>query len=408
MEEVYTIATIWLALAVLSTVLASHLRISMALMEICVGMVAASLVSPDVLGANKEWLRVIASVGAVLLTFLAGAELDPAAMKTKLREVMVVGLFGFIAPFLGCAALARFVLGWGSSASWLAGIALSTTSMAVVYAVMLESGFNKTEFGKGILGACFVNDLGTVIALGLLFAPFTYRTAVFVGVCAAVLLLLPSITSHLIAWYGNRTAAIRTKWILLVLCGLGALAVWAGSEAVLPAYIAGMVLAKTIGRDHFYIRRLRTLTIGFLTPFYFLRAGSLVSLPALASAPLVFLALFAGKVVSKIFGLFPIIGMFRENGKERWYYTLLMSTGLTFGTISALYGLSHNIVTKEQYSFLVAAVIASAVIPTMIANFVFLPHHLLHEVPMADEELPQLDGVEDGGEEESINGFGDE
>lgn len=397
MEYAFTIAAIWLALAVLATVLASHLRLSMALVEICVGTIAALVADcffgPNALGANLEWLRFIASSGAVLLTFLAGAELDPSAMRTKLKEVTVVGLVGFFAPFLGCTAVARFILGWDGSASWLAGIALSTTSMAVVYAVMLESGFNQTAFGKGILGACFVNDLGTVIALGLLFAPFTYRTAVFVGVCIAVLVLLPSITSRLIAWYGNRTAAIRTKWILLVLFGLGALALWAGSEAVLPAYIAGMILAKTIGRDHFYIRRLRTLTIGLLTPFYFLRAGSLVSVPALMAAPLLFAALFSGKVVSKIFGLYPIIGMFRSDNKERWYYTLLMSTGLTFGTISALYGLTHGIVSKEQYSFLVAAVIASAVIPTAIANAAFLPRHLLPGAPTADEEIPQLETV---------------
>ena len=81
--------------------------------------------------------------------------------------------------------------------------------------------------------------------------------------------LLPAITSRLIARYGNRTAAIRTKWILLVLCGLGAWRSGPGSEAVLPAYLAGMVLAKTVGRDHFYIRRLRTLTVGFLDAVLF-------------------------------------------------------------------------------------------------------------------------------------------
>ena len=318
--------------------------------------------------------------------------------------MLVVGLIGFLAPFLGCAALARFVLGWGGQASWLAGIALSTTSMAVVYAVMLESGFNKTEFGKGILGACFVNDLGTVIALGLLFAPFTYRTLVFIGVSTLTIWLLPAVTSRLVAWYGNRTAAIRTKWILLVLCGLGALSLWAGSEAVLPAYIAGMALAGSIGNDHFYIRRLRTLTIGFLTPFYFLRAGSLVSLPALAAAPLVFAALFAGKSAAKIFGLFPVIGMFRRDRKERWYYTLLMSTGLTFGTISALYGLTHGIVSKAQYSFLVATVIGSAVIPTMIANAFFLPRHLLPAAPAADEEGPRLQAAAEGRDRRRFGG----
>jgi Kef-type K+ transport system membrane component KefB len=125
------------------------------------------------------------------------------------------------------------------------------------------------------------------------------------------------------------------------------------------------------------------------------------------SAPMVFLVLFAGKVASKIFGLFPVIGLFREDGKERWYYTLMMSTGLTFGTISALYGLTHNIVTKEQYSFLVATVIASAVIPTMIANAVFLPRHLLPRAPIADEEIPQLEAAL-AGTTDYMNGFENE
>ncbi len=109
-----------------------------------------------------------------------------------------------------------------------------------------------------------------------------------------------------------------------------------------------------------------------------------------------FLALFAGKSASKIFGLFPVVGMFREDGKERWYYTLMMSTGLTFGTISALYGLTHGIVTQQQYSFLVAVVIASAVIPTMIANVAFLPRHLLPAVPLANEDVPQLEAASAG------------
>ncbi len=328
-------------------------------------------------------------------------------MRTKIKEVTVVGLIGFFAPFLGCAALAKYALGWGARESLLAGIALSTTSMAVVYAVMLESGFNKTEFGKGILGSCFINDLGTVIMLGLIFAPFNYRTFIFIGVCTISFFALPFVTASITARYAHTTAAIRTKWILFVLFGLGALALWSGSEAVLPAYIAGMILAGSAARDTFFIRRIRTLTIGFLTPFYFLRAGSLVSLPALLSAPLILLALLAGKVVSKIFGLYPVIGMFRKEKNEKWYYTLLMSTGLTFGTISALYGYSHGIVNQEQYSFLVTAVIASAVIPTMIANFAFMPKHLL-EKPEAVGISPQTVYTPACGENNGTSGLNEE
>jgi len=401
LEHIFTIAALWLGLAVVSAVIAHHLRISVALVEICLGVIVAGVVGlfgkVDSLGSNEEWLRFLASSGAVLLTFLAGAELEPQVMRTKLKEVTVVGLVGFFAPFLGCTAIAYYVLHWNLQASLLCGIALSTTSMAVVYAVMLETGLNKTEFGKGVLGSCFINDLGTVIALGLLFAPFTYKTAIFVAVTVFVLVILPFTSRWLTRIYGHRTAAIRTKWVILVLFGLGALAFWSGSEAVLPAYLVGMVLAEFSNGFAFWPRRLRTLTIGFLTPFYFIRAGTFVSVSALIATPIVFLLLLGGKVLSKIFGLYPIIGRFRRQRKERWYYTLLMSTGLTFGTISALYGLSHNIVTQQQYSFLVAVVIASAVVPTLIAGFAFLPRHLLPEPDTQVEAAPREDGPSEEG-----------
>ena len=401
MESLFMTASLWLALAVVSALIASSLRLSIALVEICVGVAAAAATGwfgvGDVLAVNADWVRFLAGAGAIVLTFLAGAELDPAIIRTKLTEVSLVGVVGFVAPFLGCAAVAHYVLGWDANASWLCGIALSTTSTAVVYSVMFETGFNKTEYGKGILGSCFVNDLGSVIVLGLLFSPFTYKTIVFiVGIVMAVT-WLPLTTAWLTRHYAHRTAAIRTKWIMLVLLVLGALALWSGSEAVLPAYLVGMVLAGSAARDTQWIRRLRTLTVGLLTPFYFLRAGTLVSLQALFAVPFVFLALLGGKLVSKILGIYPVISAFRQERNERWYYTLLMSTGLTFGTIASLYGLSRGLVTQEQYSFLVAAVIASAVVPTVIAVKGFVPVHLLPTRPQADEELRDINGLDDEG-----------
>jgi glutathione-regulated potassium-efflux system ancillary protein KefC len=391
MESVYLVASFWFCAAVLSTVLANRLKISIALMEIIVGTIigfaAFQLGHFDKLSLNADWLKFCAGVGAVLLTFLAGAELNPDDMKSKIKEVFVIGVIGFAAPFIGCFLITYYLIGWNMQASLLCGIALSTTSMAVVYAVMLEYGFNKTEYGKGILGACFINDLGTVIALGLIFAPFSYKTVIFIAVTILVILTLRPITDFLIRHFAHKTAAIRAKWVLFVLLSMGVLALWSGSEPVLPAYVLGMVLAKTMEKDGHFVRRLRTLTVGFLTPLYFLRAGALVSIPALVTAPAIFLLLVSGKVVSKIFGLYPAIRRFREDRKEKWYYTLLMSTGLTFGTISALYGLSNSIITKEQYSFIVGAVLASAVIPTLIANKFFLPGHLLEE-PVLDDQIP--------------------
>jgi len=394
MFSIYLIAAFWFLAALLSTIIANRLRISMALMEIIIGafigFIAFKLNLTDKLSLNADWLKFCTGIAAIMLTFLAGAELNPDSIKPKFKEILTVGLVGFFSPFIGATLIAYYILGWGLQASLLTGIALSTTSMAVVYAVMLEYGFNKTSFGKSILGACFVNDLGTVICLGLIFAPFTYRTLIFIVITILLIFVLPGITNYLIKHFAYKTAAIRTKWIIFILLSMGVLALWSGSEPVLPAYIIGMALAKTIERDNFFIRRLRTMTIGFLTPLYFLRAGALMSLPAIVAAPLIFILLFAGKIAFKIFGLYPVITNFKKNKKEKWYYTLLMSTGLTFGTISALYGLSNNIITKEQYSYIVGVVIASAVMPTLIANKFFLPAHLLNE-PVLDDQIPDME-----------------
>jgi glutathione-regulated potassium-efflux system ancillary protein KefC len=399
MDQMWFVAALWLALALVAVLAANWLRISTALSEIVVGTVAqlviGALLGRNALGAKAEWITFLAGTGAIVLTFLAGAELDPAVFRAKWKESSVIGLAGFFGPFFGAALMAHYVLHWGWRPSWLAGVALSTTSVAVVYAVMLELGFNRTAYGKAILAACFINDLGTVIALGVIFSPFTIKTLIFLGTCLVFFLALPFVTQWFFARYGGRVSELETKYLLFMLFGLGGLAVWSGSEAVLPAYLIGMVLARTVGKDHFLIRRLRTLTFGLLTPFYFIRAGSFVSVPALVAAPLAFVTLFFAKMVTKLVSLLPTVRAFGYRGHDGIYYSLMMSTGLTFGTISALFGLNHGIIDQNQYSHLVATVIGSAVIPTAIANARFMPRHLLPEQQRELKEAPHGEAVGD-------------
>ena len=401
MENVWVLAAVWVGLALIATLLAIWFKISTALSEIVVGTVAQLIIGAFIvhgeLGAKTNWITFLAGTGAIVLTFLAGAELDPQIFRLKWKEATVVGLVGFFGPFLGCTAIAHFVLHWTARSSWLAGVALSTTSVAVVYAVMLELGFNVTDFGKAVLAACFVNDLGTVIALGLIFSPFTIKTLIFVVVSVVVFAILPFLTPRFFQLYGGRVSELEAKYLLFLLFAMGGLAVWSGSEAVLPAYIIGMVLAGTVGKDHVLIRRLRTLTFGLLTPFYFIRAGSFVSVPALVAAPLIFVTLFFSKMISKVIPLFPTVKTFKYQREEGLYFTLMMSTGLTFGTISALFGLNHGVIDQAQYSHLVATVIGSAVIPTMIANAWFMPRRLLIRNEKAGLAQPVLSTqVEEG------------
>src|SRR5579885_3014363 len=237
--DFWALGAFWFFLAVVADFVAIRLKIAVALSEILIGTLAAFIlgyVMPKhaTFGTSENWITVLAGSGAVLLTFLAGAELEPKVLKTNWKEISLIGLAGFFIPFFGCAAIAHYVLHWTPVASWITGIALSTTSVAVVYAVMLELGLNKTKFGKVILAACFINDLGTVLALGLIFAPFNLHTIIFIAVSIAVFLFIGPFSRFCFARWGKRHSQLELKLIILVLFALGALAFWSGSEPVLP------------------------------------------------------------------------------------------------------------------------------------------------------------------------------
>jgi glutathione-regulated potassium-efflux system ancillary protein KefC len=388
MAGIWATMALWFGLALIASLAAIRFRISTALAEIIIGTLAhlifGATVGAEIMGVDEPWVKVLAGAGAILLTFLAGAELDPIVFKLKWREALAVGIASFLLPSVGCTAVGYYLLGWELMPSVLAGIALAATSVAVVYTVMMEFGFNRTDFGKTILAACFITDLGTVLTLGIVFAPFTLKTVLFAGASVAAFFALPWITPRLFSRVGGKPSEPETKFLLLNLLGMGALAVWAGSEAVLPAYIIGMALAGSVGRDHALIRRLRTVTIGFLTPFYFTRAGYLVSLPAVIAAPLGVILFLVVELGTKVVSVYPVAKYYGSSPKESMYTTLLMASGLTFGTIASLYGLSHGIINREQYSTLVAAIIATAIVPTMIANTFFLPRHLMPDANAVD------------------------
>jgi Kef-type K+ transport system membrane component KefB len=382
MESSWGIAAVWMGLALLASLLAIRLKLSIALVEILVGIAAGNLAllldHYGVLGLHwelkaNEWVAFLAGFGSILLTFMAGAEIEPEILRKFFKESMAIGLAGFFGPFLGATAYARLVAGWDWNASLICGIALSTTSVAVVYAVMIETGLNETELGKLILAACFINDLGTVVALGLCFANYDWTLAAFVVVAALALWLAPRFVRWFFARFAGHVSEPGVKMVFFVLFGLGALATLSRSEAVLPAYMVGLALAGVFAHQRDTVRRLRTTVFAFLTPFYFLNAGMKVYAPALWAGLGLIVILLGVKMATKLVGVWPLTRLFRFTPRNSNYTTLLMSTGLTFGTISALFGLNNGYVSQEQYSVLVTVVIGSAIVPTLIAQAFFRP-----------------------------------
>ena len=370
-QNVWFIAAIWMALALSASLISIWAGISVALVEILVGVVAGNFLG---IHATTDWINFLALLGSGVLTFLAGAEIDPRSLKANLRASGLIGILSFGVPFAIVWLFAQFVLGWPLQQAQIAGVALSTTSVAVVYAVMIEGGYSDTAMGKTILAACFITDLGTVLALGVLFANFNMWLVVFVVVMCVVLWCMPTWTQFIIVRLGaTRVSEPEVKFIFFILFFLGGLATTAKSEAVLPAYLVGLVVAGVFLRDKTLVNRMRSIAFAIFTPFYFIKAGLYVSLPALWTGLGIIWALLLLKMITKLVGVFPLARMHYMGKREAGYTTLLMATGLTFGTISALFGLQNKIIDQRQYTILVSVVILSAFIPTLIAQKFFQP-----------------------------------
>jgi Kef-type K+ transport system membrane component KefB len=386
--NIYVVGFVWMSMALVAALISVRLGISVALIEILVGAIAGNI---PVIARHVDqtaFTSFLASVGSVMLTFLAGVEIDPVSLRRHWRASLSIGFVSFLLPFVGAFAFCYWALGWTLHAAEIGGVALSTTSVAVVYAVMVETGLNREDLGKLILAACFVTDLGTVLALGGLFANFGSLLVVFIAVSVGVLAVLPITTRFVIRTFGHRVSEPEIKFLLVVLFGLGALATSAGSEAVLPAYVVGLVIAGIFLHDRVLIDRMRSIAFALLTPFFFLRAGLLISGSALVSGAGVIALLFAVKMLAKGIGVWPAAMVFGIPKRERTYLTLPMATGLTFGSIAALFGLTHGLISQQQYSELVTVVILSAFVPTLVAQQLFQP-------ALIDEDEEEALGAED-------------
>ncbi|HEV2250170.1 MAG TPA: cation:proton antiporter [Candidatus Limnocylindria bacterium] len=382
-DNTWFIAAAWMGLALAASLVSIRLGISVALIEIAFGIFAGNFLGLQ----TTPWIDFLAAFGSVLLTFLAGAEIEPAALRRHLRPTLAIGTISFLLPFLGVWLFAERVSGWDHRAALIAGIALSTTSVAVVYAVMVETGLNATDLGKVILAACFVTDLGTVLALGVLFASFNGLLVLFAVILALSLVVMPRATRFVVRTLGARVSEPEIKFLFFMLFVLGGFATLAKSEAVLPAYLVGLVVAGVFARDKLLIDRMRSIAFALLTPFYFLKAGLFVSLPAVVAGAGLIVVLLGLKLGTKAIGVWPVTRAFRFTPRDGTYTTLLMSTGLTFGTISALFGLTNKIIDQAQYTILVTVVILSAVVPTLIAQTFFRPETGITEVEEPEAAL---------------------
>ncbi len=365
--EPVQLAAVLAAVVLLASMLSVELGVTVALLELTLGVVAGNVFD---LG-SQEWLDFIASFASIVLTFLAGMEVDPAYMRRRLEASVGIGVSSFAGPFVVASLVSYFLLDWTLQASLIAGTALSTTSLAVVYAVLVERGLTDVGIGKLLMSATFVTDLCTALALSAIFVKPNIWFPVFLIVSLALILALPRIASWFFGRYGDRVIEPEIKLVFACLLLLMVLANASNGHAVLPAFVLGLVMSRHYQAHREEQKRLRVVAFAFLTPFFFIKGGLNVSLGAVFANLGLLAALLAAKMLPKIAFVLPLAR--KAAPRHATFTTLLMSTGLTFGTISSLYGLNAGIIDRTQFSLLVTVVVLSAVVPTAIAQRWFAP-----------------------------------
>lgn len=378
--EPIQLAAILAAVVVVASMMSVELGVTVALLELTLGVVVGNVFD---LG-SAEWLEFIAKFASIVLTFLAGMEVDPDYMRRRLSASLGIGFTSFAGPFAVASLVSYLLIGWTLKASLITGTALSTTSLAVVYAVLVERDLVRTEVGKLLMSATFVTDICTAVALSAIFIKPNVWFPVFLVVSLASVVALPRIAPWFFRRYGDRVIEPEIKLVFVCLLVLMVLADLANGHAVLPAFVLGLVMSRHYAEHREEQKRLRVVAFAFLTPFFFLKSGLNVSLGAVFANLGLLGALLLTKMVPKILFILPLAR--RAMPKHATFTTLLMSTGLTFGTISSLYGLTAGIIDRTQFSLLVTVVVLSAVVPTAIAERWFLPEP--SEEREADRRVP--------------------
>src|SRR5437762_2955419 len=276
--------------------------LSVALIELAAGVAVGNLFTVTV----PHWLSFVGTFAGVMLTFLAGAEVDVPQFRREWQASMSIGAVSFAAPFVVALGACYWLAGWNRDQAEIGGLALSTTSLAVVYAVLVETGLNRSVIGKRIMSATFVTDILTVIGLSVLFITPNIWVIPFAVVSVAFIWGLPKMSPWFFGRYGDRVIEPEIKLVFAALFILMYLGDRAHSHAVLPAFVLGLALATHYAQHRQEQERLRVVAFAFLTPLFFFKGGMNVSLGAVWANLAILALLFAAKMVPKLVVVYPL------------------------------------------------------------------------------------------------------
>ena len=352
------------AAIVISAIIGSRFRISSAIFEVLSGIILA-----NIFGVKLEsWLDFLGTYGGLVLTFLAGTEVEFLLLRKKAKASLTIGTLAFLAPLTAEFLFLSFATNWTLQAKISVGLALTTTSVAVVYAILTEYEIMKLPASRIIIAVTFVNDILTLIGINLISPSFSiYILATFFTILGSLIFLIPILLRYIVERYGRRAVEMELRFIFASLLGVAFIADVAKLHAVFGAFVLGLVFASTIQKYEDVLSKMRTVTFSLLSPAFFIRAGLLIGLPAVIQNIALIISLLAVKLLSKFAGTY-LLSKKLIDESVGMFSALLFSTGLTVGSITATLARDLGFINQTQFSVAIVTVILSAIVPTLLAK----------------------------------------
>lgn len=358
-------------LILLASMISIKWGISISIVEIVLGLIAGNLglIQPE------SWMIYVAGMGGMVITFLGGTEINTDILRDNLSKCVGIGFMSFFIPFILVFLNCYFLLHWEIYQALLVSTALSETSIAIVYSVILNRNLSDNLMGTILMGSTFITNIFTALTLSIIFMKPTMDTVYFVIASVIILLFSYKYSGTLFESqiFSMKSNELELKYVFLLLIVLIFFATLGGGQALLPVFILGALLSKYFshGNKNDMLSRLQTVAFTVITPIFFIVAGTKVSIPVIIGSFGIFLLIFAVRQIGKFIGVYTMSR--HQLSKNHMYITMVMSTGLTFGLVAAMYGLNSGIIPSNIYSILTGVLVLSAILPTFIGARFYAP-----------------------------------
>ena len=355
------------ALVLIAALLGYRFGIAVAIFEIAAGAIAGNLLGFQV----SPWLQTFADFGSLLLIFIAGSDIDIETMVRKFKPVGLIGGISFLAPFLIVLSFGLFVQQWDAPRALLIGIASSTTSVAVTYPVLRDSGLLKRDLGKILLLVAFVPDFLVTLALFVFFSEIGVQTLAIILLLALAIFVLRFVSGRVFRRVGETSSEIKLRFIFFVLFALAFISERGNLHASLAVFILGILVSELMKEQEETDKRLRAVAFSIFVPAFYFKAGLLFSFSAVVQNLLTIIVLLTLAFGAKFIGVY-LVG--KPYLKEHTRYgAILMNARLTFGTIAATYGVTHGIINQQYFSILISMIILASAVALILSGKPPLP-----------------------------------